>query len=171
MRFLAVALPLLLLILAVFAVGAELAGLTPFGSSVGPALLGGATRVPVPVVLGTWLLEAIGLLALFVLLEGRSGSWWLDGLVTGWIGWIFRGPLVVVTVLGATNQRPERWWALAFAWFLLYTVCGLALALLARRPAQRPAEEQPEPVEVEPEPVEPVEPESIEPVEPAAELR
>ncbi len=90
-------------------------------------------RLPPKLVLGAWLLEAVGLLGLYLMILGRAGTWWLDGLAAGWLAWVFRGPLLVITIVVATRQSHQAWWNLALAWWVLYTVCGLALALLARR--------------------------------------
>jgi hypothetical protein len=90
-------------------------------------------------------------MALFLVTQGRAGSWWLDGLLAGWLAWVFRGPLLVLTVTVAAHQSQEAWWRIVFGWWVLYSCCGLALAALARglgeseefvptRPAERPPE-------------------------------
>lgn len=96
------------------------------GGSFGPKLDG-------KFVLGGWALEAVALCALFLLVQGRGGSWWLDGLVTAWMAWIFRGPLLVLTVAEVLSRSSERWWNLSLRWLVLYSLCGLMMALLARR--------------------------------------
>ncbi len=134
-RFLLHAIPLLLLLLALFGFAVELLDVEPRSGSVIRLALLEQPRVPAVVVIGTWLLEACGLTALFLLAQGRCGAWWLDGLVAGWLGWIFRGPLLVITIVVAARQPQQPWWTLAFGWWVLYSVCGLSLALLARGPA------------------------------------
>ena len=132
-RFLLHAVPLLVLILALFGFAVEILDFEPQSGSVIRLALLEQPRVPAAVVIGSWLVEASGLVALFLLAQGRCGAWWLDGLVAGWIGWIFRGPLLVVTIVVATRQPQQPWWSLAFGWWVLYSVCGLSLAVLARR--------------------------------------
>jgi len=84
-------------------------------------------------VLGSWLLEATALTALFLLIQGRGGGWWMDGLLTAWIAWIFRGPVLLLTVAELQGGRGEPLWNLTLRWLLIYSICGLLMALLARR--------------------------------------
>jgi hypothetical protein len=122
-RFLIFALPLLVLTMALFSFALEALGMAP-----DPALLSRSGIAPLPgwVVLATWMLEAVGLAALFLLVQGRGGRL-LAGLLTGWIAWVFRGPLLVVTVAGLAGLPPGPWWTMAFSWWVLYTLCGLLL--------------------------------------------
>ncbi len=122
-----------MLLLALFGFAVELLDFEPRRGSVIRLALFEQPRVPGQLVLGTWLVESAGLIALFLLARGRFGRWWLDGLVAGWIGWIFRGPLLVITIVVAVRQPQDPWWTLAFGWWVLYSVCGLSLAFLARR--------------------------------------
>lgn len=92
----------------------------------------GVGQLPGKTVVSLWLLEALALATLFLLLQGRMATWWGDGLLTGWIAWVFRGPLLVLTAVGAGRLDPLPWWAMAQRWLLLYSLCGLALAMLAR---------------------------------------
>ncbi len=119
-RFLALAVPLLVLAMALFAFAVD---------SFGPAA---AQPVAGRLVLATWLIESLGLTGLFLLLEGRTGSPWLDGVATGWIAWLFRGPVLVLTVATVAAQGRDPWWPLALRWWFLYSLCGLLLAGLAR---------------------------------------
>jgi hypothetical protein len=84
-------------------------------------------------VLGGWLLEAMTLTALFLLVQGRGGAWWLDGLLTAWMAWIFRGPVLVLAVTQVLGRGPEPWWGLSLRWLALYSASGLLLGFLARR--------------------------------------
>jgi len=122
-RFLIFALPLLVLTMALFSFALEALGMAP-----DPALLSRSGIAPLPgwVVLATWVLEAVGLAALFLLIQGRGGRF-LAGLLTGWIAWVFRGPLLVVTVAGLAGLPPGPWWTMAFSWWVLYSLCGLLL--------------------------------------------
>lgn len=127
-RFLFFALPLLLLTMALFHFAQEMLGTAPDSTELSST---GAPRPPAWVTLGTWMLEAVGLVALFLLVQGRNGGRWTAGLLTGWIAWVFRGPLLVVAVVGLGGLPPAPWWSLAFSWWILYTLCGLLLGGLA----------------------------------------
>jgi len=128
-RFLLLALPLLVLAMALFQFAMEMLGL-----QVDPSQLGGGIDLPGYVSLATWTLEALGLAALFLLVDGRSGGggWgWTSGLLTGWIAWVFRGPLLVVTVVGLAGLSPRPWWSVVLSWWVLYSLCGLLLSGVA----------------------------------------
>jgi hypothetical protein len=103
------------------------------GTAPDPASLSrsGVPRLPAWVTLGTWILESIGFSALFLLIHRGGSGRWLSGLLTGWIAWVFRGPLLVVTVAGLGGLPPGPWWSLAFSWWILYTLCGLLLGGVA----------------------------------------
>lgn len=132
LRFTAYALPLLVLLLAVFGFAVEVLDLEPAGGATIRLAILEQARVPAAFVLLAWLMEACGLMALFLVTQGRAGSWWLDGLLAGWLAWVFRGPLLVLTVTVAAHQSQQAWWRIVFGWWLLYSCCGLALAALAR---------------------------------------
>ena len=83
--------------------------------------------------LGGWVLEAVALSALFLLVQGRGGSWWLDGLLTAWIAWIFRGPVLVLAVAEHLGGGRDPWWNLTLRWLAIYSLAGLFIAFLARR--------------------------------------
>ncbi len=133
LRFIAYAVPLLILLLALFGFTVELLDAEPRSGSVIRLALFEQPRVPGQLVIGAWLVEASGLIALFLLAQGRFGAWWLDGLVAGWVAWVFRGPLLVITIVVAARQPQDPWWKLAFGWWVLYSICGLSLAILAKR--------------------------------------
>ena len=99
-RFLLLAAPLLLLVFALGAAALELFGLAP---DLGPLAARGVARpegLPATIRLATWAFEGLALLALFLLLWGRTPRWWLDGLAAGASAWTFRGPLLVLAVAG-----------------------------------------------------------------------
>lgn len=170
-RFLLFSLPLLMLTMALFQFAVEMLGL-----EVDPSRLSesGGIQLPGYVRLATWGLEALGLSALFLLVHGR-GWGWTSGLLTGWIAWVFRGPLLVVSVVGLAGLPPRPWWLLAFSWWILYSLCGLVLSGVAagvglgrepRLPAEPIPLRQPAPEQPRSEPrFEPVE----EPLRPPAE--
>jgi hypothetical protein len=126
-RFLLFALPLLILTMALFHFAQEALGLAPDPAALSPSR---AVQLPGWVTLATWALEAVGLAALFLLIQGRGGRW-QAGLLTGWIAWVFRGPLLVVTVAAFADLPPGPWWSMAFSWWVLYTLCGLLLGGVA----------------------------------------
>ncbi len=128
-RFLALSIVFLVLVMALFQFGLAAFGWLPAGTPPSP---------PPRVQLGAWALEALGLSALFLLIHREEGSVWFSGLLSGWIAWVFRGPLLVVAV-AAAGLDPKPYWGLTFRWWLLYTGCGLVLAAIAR-PGAAPAQ-------------------------------
>lgn len=143
-RFVIQAVPLLVFLLALFAFTVRYFGYGPAGAV---AVLDPGRTALLPL-LGAWLLEAFGLVALYLLIAERSGgqstaSRLFDGLLAGWVAWIFRGPLLVVTVVAAAGRPHAPWGRLAFGWWVLYSVCGVALAILdgwRTRGKERPPE-------------------------------
>ena len=111
----------------VFQFAMEMLGLQVEPSRLAP---GGGIDLPGYVSLATWGLEALGLTALFLLVQSRNGGW-TSGLLTGWIAWVFRGPLLVVTVVGLAGLSPRPWWSLVLSWWVLYSLCGLLLSGVA----------------------------------------
>lgn len=133
LRFTTYAILLLVLLLALFGLAVEVLRLEPASGAVVRLGLLEPSRVPASYALIAWTMEACGLLALFLIAQGRCGAWWLDGLMAGWLAWVFRGPLLVVTLTVAARQPQEPWWRIAFGWWIVYSVGGLALAWLYRR--------------------------------------
>lgn len=130
-RFLLLALTLVVLTMALFAFTLDTLDLLPRSGRVDFGL--GRGQMAPATVLATWVLEALALTALFLLIQGRAGSWWMDGLTTGWVAWVFRGPLLVLAVAGAAQLPPGPWWQMALRWWILYSLCGLLVAGVARR--------------------------------------
>ena len=131
-RFLLLAAPLLLLVFALGAAALELFGLAP---DLGPLAARGVARpegLPATIRLATWAFEGLALLALFLLLWGRTPRWWLDGLAAGASAWTFRGPLLVLAVAGLTRLPVAPFWQLAKGALVVDLVAAFALALLAR---------------------------------------
>lgn len=119
-------------LLAVFSFVVSALGIGPRVGRMDPS------AVPLVPLAGIWALEAAGLVAIFLLAEGRCGARWLDGIVAGSIAWIFRGPLVVVTVVVGAGVPRLPWWHLALAWWFLYVLCGVILGQLFPTPKAPP---------------------------------
>lgn len=136
-RFLIFSLPLLILTMALFHFALEALDRAP-----NPAALSrfGVRELPSHILLGSWFLEALGLAALYLLIDGRSGrsGRMVSGLLAGWIAWIFRGPLLVVAVVGLGGLPAGPWWSLAFSWWILYSLCGLLLGGVAAASGLQP---------------------------------
>lgn len=123
--------------MALFHFALEMFHLEPEAGRLVPS--GSTVTLPGWVALGSWLLESIGLAALFLLIHARGGWGWLAGLLSGWIAWIFRGPLLVVTVVRVAGLPPGPWWSLAILWLILYSICGLLLGFLSSVTGLQPA--------------------------------
>lgn len=119
-RFLILALPLVILALALFHFAGEALDLDQ------PA------KLAAPFLLGRWVLEALGLTALYVLVYERGLGRWASGLAACWTAWLFRGPVSVLVVAGGVRLGTSDWWRLLVAWLILYTVCGLVMGAVAR---------------------------------------
>jgi hypothetical protein len=132
-RFLVLALPAIVLAMALFRFAVEASGRAPALLSAAPEL----RQHPVLVIL-TWLLEAVALSALYLLVHASGGSRLLNGVLTGWIAWVFRGPLLVIAVVTLAGQPAAPWWGLTFSWWVLYTICGLLLGVVAAASGLRP---------------------------------
>jgi hypothetical protein len=131
-RFLIFALPLLLLAMAGFTFGLEALDLAPDTSALEALGLARSAPAPASLTLLAWLIEAAALLALFLVVQGRGGRWWIDGALTGALAWVFRGPLLVATLATLTHlpRQPFAEWARGA--LALDLLCGPLLAGLAR---------------------------------------
>lgn len=130
-RFLVISLPLLLLLFAGAAFAVDMMGWAPAALEAGGlgALTGPAGRL----VFGGWVLEALSLLVLFLLVQSRNQAGLvLDGLAAGGVAWLFRGPLLVLTVTGVGGLPREPWWTIAEQRLVVYLLAGLLLAAVAR---------------------------------------
>ncbi|MCB1058114.1 MAG: hypothetical protein KDD11_21655 [Acidobacteria bacterium] len=121
LRFLLLALPSLVLTMAMFYFGWDYLG------------LGASVDLPPIVLFSSWLLESLGLIVAFLLIRGRGRGRWLAAIGGAWLAWVFRGPLLVLTLVGAARLPREPWWNAALGWFGLYTVCALLLVVVAER--------------------------------------
>ena len=131
-RFLALAIPLALLVLTLGSVLFDLAG---WGPDLEPLAARGVARpdgAPFRLVFAARLIEATGLTALTLLLAGRTARWWSDGLACGLVAWLFRGPLLVLAVATLTRLPTSPFATLARGALALDLGAALALAGLAR---------------------------------------
>ncbi|MEO7794454.1 MAG: hypothetical protein ABIV06_06730 [Thermoanaerobaculia bacterium] len=131
-RFLLLAAPLLLL---VFALGSAVLAYCGLAPDLAPLAAHGSARaegLPATVQWAAWAFEALALLALFLLVWGRTRRWWLDGLAAGTAAWTFRGPLLVIAVASLTRLPVAPFWQLARGALVLDLVAALALGLLAQ---------------------------------------
>lgn len=127
LRFLLLAIPVLLLALGLCHFAADMLGI-----ETGPSLAPGEA-LPALYVIGAWLLEAVALTALFLLVAGRTSARFLDGLFTALCGWLFRGPVLVLTAASMFRSKTDILWRASIVWLAMYLLCGLLLSWLGRR--------------------------------------
>jgi len=132
LRFLLLAVPLALLVLAVVAAGATALGLAPARAPLAARGVARPAGLGAGLLATAWLYEAVALVALFVLVEGRLGSPALEGLAAGVAAWLFHGPLLVVTVASLTRLPTAPFWDVARQSLVAFTLAGLAVGLVAR---------------------------------------
>jgi hypothetical protein len=132
-RFLFISLLLLVGLMAAFSWALPALGLMPAMDELARLGLERTRPMPLGVSAGGWLIESLALTALFLLVQGRAGAWWLDGVVAGLIGWVFRGPIMVLSIVSWSRLASAPWWPMSQRWLALYLVCGLTLAIVARR--------------------------------------
>ncbi len=132
LRFLLLAVPLAVLVLALAAAGADLVG---WGVDTDPLAARGVARpegLPRGYEAAALLFEGVALVALYLLLEGRTGIWWLDGVAAGFAAWLFRGPILVLTVAALTRLPTEPFWQVARIALVAEPAAAIAIAALAR---------------------------------------
>jgi len=132
LRFLALAIPVALLILALSAVAATSLGVAPDATPLDQRGVGRPEPLSTPMQLTGMLFEATALVALFLLVEGRSGSPLVDGLAVGIAAWLFRGPLLVLAVAELTRLPTQPFWELARVGLVALPAAGLGIGLVAR---------------------------------------
>jgi hypothetical protein len=143
LRFLALALPAALAALVAIDAAALALGFAPDAAPL--AARGVARPEPLAPALQAAIVafEALALVALFLLVEGRSGSPLLDGLAAGVAAWLFRGPLLVAQIALFTRLPIAPFWQSARVALVALPVAGLAVGCVAR--LQRPANGRPAP--------------------------
>jgi hypothetical protein len=131
-RFLVLALPTALVVLA----GVEAAAVAlGAGPDLAPLTVRAMARVePLApaLVLAIGAFEAVALVALYLLVEGRFGSLLLDGAAAGVAAWLFRGPLLVAAIALLTRAPLAPFWQAARIDLIALPAAGLAVGLLAR---------------------------------------
>jgi hypothetical protein len=133
LRFVALALPLALLVLVLGGWLLAALGLAPDTGALAARGVARPDGAPFRVEAAAGILEAAGLVALSLLLTGRTSRWWLDGLACGLVAWIFRGPLLVLAVASLTRLPTAPFAGLARGALLLDVAAALAVAALAKR--------------------------------------
>jgi len=154
-RFLALAIPTALVVLAAVDAGATAAGLGP---DLAPLAARAVARIePLSPGLQTAIVafEATALVALFLLVEGRSGSLLADGVVAGFAAWLFRGPLLVASVALMTRLPTVPFWQVARIGLVSLPAAGFAVGMVARldrrsRSGEETVAEPPEPTAAQP---------------------
>ncbi len=132
LRFVLLAVPLAVLVLALSTFAADLAGLGPDLSPLAAQGLARAGGLPRGVGAAAFAFEAMALTALYLMIEGRFGRWWLDGLASGLVAWLFRGPILVLAVAALVAVPTAPLWEAARVALFADPAATIALAALAR---------------------------------------
>lgn len=130
-RFVVLALLAALLLFAVAEVAARALAPESAESLARSGLAPGA--LPTPLRLGAWMLDAVALTVLVLLLSGRAGRWWFEGLAAGLLAWVYRGPLATLSTLAVVRLPKEPFWAAARVELVVLPLVGLVLGGLAAR--------------------------------------
>jgi len=136
LRFVLLAVPLAVLVLALAIFAADSVGLGPDLAPLAARGLANPGGLPRGVGAAALVFEGISLAALYLLIEGRFGRWWLDGLAAGLVAWLFRGPILVLTLAALVRVPTEPIWEAARVALFADPAATLAVAALAR--ASRP---------------------------------
>lgn len=131
LRFLALALPAAVLVLALTSFGAGALGLGPDLEPLAARGLARPGGLPFGLAALALAFEATALVALFLLVEGRSGWPVADGLAAGAAAWLFRGPLLVLAVAHLTRLPTEPFWQAARVELVALPAAGAAIGALA----------------------------------------
>ena len=131
-RFLVLAIPAAMLVLALVAAGAGALGLSPDTHPLDERGIGRPEPLSPAVQIAGIGFEATALVALFLLLYGRTGSLLYDGVAAGVAAWLFRGPLLVLAVAELTRLPVEPFWQLARIALLALPAAGLTVGFVAR---------------------------------------
>ncbi len=147
LRFLALAIPTALVVLVAIDAGAAAAGLGPDLSPLAARAVARVEPLSPALQAAIAAFEAMALVALYLLVEGRSGSPLVDGLAAGVAAWLFRGPLLVAAVALMTRLPTAPFWQLARLELVSLPAAGLAIGLVARldRAVQAARAEEPAP--------------------------
>lgn len=130
-RFLALALPAAVLVLALAGFGASALG---WGPDLEPLEARGLARpggLPARLATLALLFEASALVALYLLIEGRTGSTVGDGVAAGAAAWLFRGPVLVLAVAELTRLPTEPFWQAARVELVALPAAGAAVGAIA----------------------------------------
>lgn len=132
LRFVLLAVPLAVLVLALATFAADSAGLGPDLAPLEARGLANSAGLPRGVGAAALVFEGIALAALYLLIEGRFDRWWLDGLAAGLAAWLFRGPILVLAVAALVRVPTAPIWEMARVALFADPAATLAVAALAR---------------------------------------
>lgn len=132
LRFLALALPGAVLVLALVPLALGAAGWAPDLESLEARGVARPQGLPAPEQGLALLFEGTALVALFLLVEGRATSPVVDGVVAGLAAWLFRGPLLVVAVAELTRLPTEPFWHAARIALVALPAAGAVVGAVAR---------------------------------------
>lgn len=131
LRFLVLALPAAVLVLALAGFGANALGWGPDLEPLEARGLGRPGGLAARHAALALVFEATALVALFLLVEGRTGSAVGDGVAAGAAAWLFRGPLLVLAVAQLTRLPTEPFWQAARVELFALPAAGAAIGALA----------------------------------------
>lgn len=131
-RFLALALPTAMLVLALAGFAAETLGLGPDLAPLAARGIGRPGGLPTGVRALALAFEATALVALYLLVRGRGAARLFDGVTAGLAAWLFRGPILVLSIAQLTRLPTDPFWQAARIELVALPVAGLAVAALAR---------------------------------------
>jgi len=126
------AVPLAVLVLALSTFVADTAGFGPDLAPLEARGLAAAGGLPRGVGVAALAFEGVALAALYLLIEGRFGRWWVDGLAAGLAAWLFRGPILVLAAAALLRVPTAPLWEAARVALFADPAATLAVAALAR---------------------------------------
>jgi len=132
LRFVLLAVPLAVLVLALSTFVADTAGFGPDLAPLEARGLAAAGGLPRGVGVAALAFEGVALAALYLLIEGRFGRWWVDGLAAGLAAWLFRGPILVLAAAALLRVPTAPLWEAARVALFADPAATLAVAALAR---------------------------------------
>jgi hypothetical protein len=131
-RFLALALPAAALALALVPLALAAGGWAPDAGPLAARGVGRPDGLPALARSAALGFGAVALVALYLLVEGRTPSTLADGVDAGLVAWTFSGPPLVVAVAHLTRLPTEPFWQAARIAFVALLLAGAAVGAVAR---------------------------------------